>query len=244
MIWFNQVALFFGSSLLVADVLLVGAVETVPPVGNGLTIIPKTSFDSQDNFNSYWNYLYPWGSDHNGGARMTEDKVEIGNGTLTLTATKVSGQPPATHGGQQIAINYLSGTINAQQHFNVSLGGGYDFTAEVRATTTKGTWPAFWLTAVQGWPPEIDMAEWKGSGMISFNTFNTSSDVEAVNVEYPNPDSFHRIKCETRDLNGNDVQAKFYLDDQLVATQVGAGHRVSSSESRGSELQPLRYGSQ
>ncbi|CCF44306.1 glycoside hydrolase family 16 [Colletotrichum higginsianum] len=68
------------------------------------------------------------------------------------------------------------------------------------------------------------MAEWKGSGKISFNTFNTSSVVAAKDVDYPSPDTFHKIKCETRDLNGKDVQAKFYLDDQLVTTQVGAGY--------------------
>ncbi|KAK2055806.1 family 16 glycoside hydrolase [Colletotrichum caudatum] len=213
MIWFNQAALFFGSALLVADVL---------PVGANRTVIPTGSFDCKTSFDRYWNYLYPWGSDHNGGARMTQNNVKFGNGTLTLTATKVSGQPPAGRDGK-IPINYLSGTIHAKQHFIVSRGGGNDFTAEVRATTTKGTWPAFWLSGVQTWPPEIDMAEWKGSGKISFNTFNTSSAVVSKNVKYPDPDKFHKIKCETRDLNGKDVQVKFYMDDQLVTTQIGAG---------------------
>lgn len=65
------------------------------------------------------------------------------------------------------------------------------------------------------------MAEWKGDGKISFNTFNTSSQVAALDVNYPDPDSFHTIKCETRDINGRDVSAKFYLDGELVTTQVG-----------------------
>ncbi|KAK2044834.1 family 16 glycoside hydrolase [Colletotrichum somersetense] len=224
MVWFNQAALFFGSALLVADVLPIEAVRTVLPNGDARTIIPSSSFDSPDNFNRYWNYLYPWGSDHNGAARMTMDKVTVDNGTLTLTATRVSDQPPAGRSPHQLAINYLSGTVHAKEHFSVTPGGGYDFTAEVRATTTRGTWPALWLTAVQGWPPEIDMAEWKGSGKISFNTFNTSSEVVADNVEYPNPGSFHKLRCETRDLNGEDVEAKFYLDDRLITTQVGAGY--------------------
>ncbi|KAF4780186.1 glycoside hydrolase family 16 [Colletotrichum scovillei] len=189
MVWLNQAALFLGSALLVADVLPVGAVRT---------IIPKTSFDSQSNFDADWNYLYPWGTDHNGGARMTKDNVKFSGGTLTITANK--------------------------EHFNVSRGGGYDFSAEIKATTTKGTWPAFWLTAVQGWPPEIDMAEWKGSGKVSFNTFNTSSIVAAKDVTYPSPGNFHSFKCETRDLNGKDVQAKFYMDGNLITTQVGAGY--------------------
>lgn len=187
------------------------------------TMIPTTSFNSQADFDTDWNYLYPWGSDHNGGARMDKAHVKFSGGTLTLTAQKVSGQAPASHGGQSIPINYLSGAIHAKEHFNVSKGGGYDFTGEFKATTTKGTWPAFWLTAVNGWPPEIDMAEWKGSGKISFNTFNTSSQVAAKDVTYPTPSTFHKIKCEVRDINGRDVSVKFYMDGTLVTTQVGGG---------------------
>ncbi|KAI1212349.1 concanavalin A-like lectin/glucanase domain-containing protein [Annulohypoxylon truncatum] len=187
------------------------------------TIIPTTSFNSQADFDADWDYNYPWGTDHNGGARMNESQVQFSDGLLTLTAKKVSGQPPATSGGQTIAINYLSGTIYAKEHFTVAQGGGYDFSGEFKATTTKGTWPAFWLTAVDSWPPEIDMAEWKGSGKISFNTFNTSSVLSWDDVTYPDPDEFHTIKCEVRDINQKDVSAKFYMDGSLVTTQVGGG---------------------
>ncbi|TVY55291.1 Galactan endo-beta-1,3-galactanase, partial [Lachnellula suecica] len=103
--------------------------------------------------------------------------------------------------------------------FSVAASGGFDFSGEFQATTTKGTWPAFWLTAVNGWPPEIDMAEWKGAGKISFNTFNTSSVVAAKDVAYASPGAFHAIRSELRDLNGKDVQTKFYMDGVLMATQ-------------------------
>lgn len=185
------------------------------------TIIPTTSFNSQSDFDADWAYNYPWGTDHNGGARMDKSQVAFSNGMLTLTAKKVSGQAPATSGGKTIAINYLSGTIYAKEHFNVSKGGGYDFSGDFKATTTKGTWPAFWLTAVDSWPPEIDMAEWKGSGKISFNTFNTSSVLSWDDVTYSNPGDFHTIKCEVRDINQKDVSVKFYMDGSLVTTQVG-----------------------
>ncbi|KAI8627420.1 hypothetical protein F5Y19DRAFT_477634 [Xylariaceae sp. FL1651] len=185
------------------------------------TMIPKTSFNSQSDFDTDWNYNYPWGTDHNGGARMNPSQVKFSSGMLTLTAKKVTGQPDAMHGGQKIKINYLSGAIHAKEHFNVSRGGGYDFTGEFKATTTKGTWPAFWLTAVDGWPPEIDMAEWKGSGKISFNTFNTSSILSWKDVTYPSPDQFHSIKCEVRDINQKDLSVKFYMDGSLVTTQIG-----------------------
>ncbi|KAI0024794.1 hypothetical protein F4780DRAFT_555447 [Xylariomycetidae sp. FL0641] len=121
------------------------------------TMIPTTSFDSQADFDADWDYNYPWGTDHNGGARMDKNQVKFSDGQLTLTAKKVTGQKDAYHGGHNIKINYLSGAISAKERFNVSRGGGYDFLGEFRATTTKGTWPAFWLTAVDGWPPEIEV---------------------------------------------------------------------------------------
>jgi len=154
---------------------------------------------------------------------MDKDHVKISNSTLTLTSQPVSGQKPASSGGKSIPIHYLSGTVYAKDQFNVLVTGGYDFSGDFQASTAKGTWPAFWLTAVNGWPPEIDLAEWKGSGKISFNTFNTSSEVAAKDVNYPNPGQFHTIKSELRDLNGKDVQTKFYLDGTLVTTQVGKG---------------------
>lgn len=187
------------------------------------TIIPTTSFNSQADFDADWSYNYPWGTDHNGGARMDTSHATLVNGVLTLTAVPATGQPAASSGGKSIPINYLSGTVHAKETFNVSRGGGYDFSAEFLAPTGKGTWPAFWLTAVQGWPPEIDLAEWKGSGKVSFNTFNTSSVVAALDVSYPSPGAWHSVKVETRDENGADVSAKFYLDGKLITTQYGKG---------------------
>ncbi|KAH7333411.1 family 16 glycoside hydrolase [Rhexocercosporidium sp. MPI-PUGE-AT-0058] len=187
------------------------------------TIIPKSCFDSQSAFDTDFNYLYPWGTDHNGAARMDKSKISIANKMLSLTASPSSGEKPASSGGKSIPVKYRSGTVHAKEKFNVSRTGGYDFIADFKATTTKGTWPAFWLTAVDGWPPEIDLAEWKGSGKISFNTFNTSSQVAAKDVSYPNPGNWHTCKTELRDLNGKDLGVKFYLDGKLVTTQTGRG---------------------
>lgn len=187
-------------------------------------MIPATSFNSPTSFATDWNHLYPWGSDHNGAARMAQSQTTLsGDGVLTLTARRVNGEKPASHGGQQIAIRYLSGAVHAREYFTVAPGGGYDFAGEFRAPTARGTWPAFWLTAVQGWPPEVDIAEWKGSGKISFNTFNTSSEVRARDVAYPGAGGFHGILCEVRDVNGRDVSVRFLMDGQVVETQYGRG---------------------
>ncbi|CAH0051738.1 unnamed protein product [Clonostachys solani] len=155
---------------------------------------------------------------------MNKTQVSTAEGYLVLTSEPVTGQPPAHHGGKDIPINYLSGAIHAKKTFTVQAGGGFDFSADFLAPVDKGTWPAFWLTAVQGWPPEIDVAEWKGSGDISFNTFNTSSEVTALDLPYPNPGAEHTVRAEIRDANGRDVSVNFYLDNKWVATQHGSNY--------------------
>lgn len=46
----------------------------------------------------------------------------------------------------------------------------------------------------------------------------------ATDVDYPSPTEFHDIKAELRDENGSDVSIKFYMDGELVTTQVGKGY--------------------
>ncbi|KAM7219888.1 hypothetical protein V8F06_004743 [Rhypophila decipiens] len=121
-------------------------------------IIPQTSFQNQSIFSTHWDPNYPWGTDHNGAARMVASQIKLdptnGNGTLTLTAKRVpaGSQKPASHGGKQINIRYLSGTVSAKQHFTVGSvpGSGFDFGGEFRAPVGRGTWPAFWVTGVKG----------------------------------------------------------------------------------------------
>jgi beta-glucanase (GH16 family) len=148
---------------------------------------------------------------------MNSTQVAVGNGQLTLTADYVIGQPPTSSG---TAINYLSGTVYAQEPYTVMVGGGYSFSGQFLAPTIKGTWPAFWLTGVDSWPPEIDLAEWKGDGDISFNTCNMNGVWITDNVSY-NSSSFQTLTMDVMDLNGADVQTNFYLNGVLQSTQTG-----------------------
>ena len=106
----------------------------------------------------------------------------------------------------------------------MNTGGTLTFTADFTASTQKGCWPAFWLNAASGWPPEIDIAEWKGSGDISFNTFNTSSQVAADNVPYPDAGDWHTVKAVLTDNGGGNVKTVFYLDGKQETSQVANGY--------------------
>lgn len=183
------------------------------------TLIPDTCFESQATFESYFSYNYPWGDTHNGAALMKESQVSIIHDAYLQLMSNYTGPQ-----SDDSSLTYDSGTVYAKQTFTVEAGGGLDFQANFVAPVAEGTWPAFWLTAVEGWPPEIDLAEWKGTGKISFNTFNTSSEVSAADVTYPSPTTAWRtILVELRaGDDGSTVQANFYMDGDLVVTQYGA----------------------
>lgn len=53
-------------SLLLFALLAAGTAVPRQPTSSSEIVIPSNSFDSYDDLEAYWNYLYPWGSDHNG----------------------------------------------------------------------------------------------------------------------------------------------------------------------------------
>ncbi|EME79594.1 glycoside hydrolase family 16 protein [Pseudocercospora fijiensis CIRAD86] len=179
----------------------------------GSALIPSDCFSSDQALYKYFSPNYPWGDHHNGAALMSQAQVSAAKGFLSLRSDYTGAAN----------WSYNSGTVYANQHFTVPTGGGLDFEASYQANTEPGCWPAFWLTAVNGWPPEIDLAEWKGSGKVSFNTFNTSSHVASLDVPYPNPGSWHSIRNELRaEADGSTLAISFYLDGRLITKQYGA----------------------
>jgi len=202
----------------------------VPTAHATTTVIPTTSFSDYTTFESFWAYLYPWGSDHNGSARMKGNSTDhshiaIASNTLSLIATPTSNPiPPTSTANPNPAIHYASGAIHANAQITVTSANGCTISGEFSSPTVKGTWPAFWLTAVNGWPPESDIGEWKGTNNNWFNTFNTSSIVRSDLVAWPADLSFHALKAVlTAEPNGADVKIQFYMDGVLEATQFGQG---------------------
>lgn len=184
------------------------------------TLIPNTVFTSTDLLEEYFDYNYPWGDTHNGAALMSQAQVTIVDNAYLQLESDYTG-PQANDS----SLEYNSGTIYAKQHFTVEAGGGLDFQANFVAPVEEGTWPAFWLNGVNSWPPEIDLAEWKGTGKISFNTFNTSSEVKSYDLAYSTPTTaWHTILAELRaEDDGTTVKTDFYINGDLITTQYGSG---------------------
>jgi len=150
--------------------------------------------------------------------------IVVASNTLSLIATPTSGaSPPTSTANPNPAIHYASGAVHAKAQITVTNSVGYQVQGEFVSPTARGTWPAFWLTAVQGWPPETDIGEWKGTAQNWFNTFNTSSIVKSTIVSWPTDGNFHALKAVMQAANSADVKIDFYLDNVLQGTQVGAG---------------------
>uniref|UniRef100_A0A0W0FW18 GH16 domain-containing protein n=1 Tax=Moniliophthora roreri TaxID=221103 RepID=A0A0W0FW18_MONRR len=197
---------------------------TLPVVRAQTTVVPSNSFSSTRTFEQYWNYLYPWGEDHNGSGRMTQANIAVGSGTLTLRATPTSNaNPPTSSADPHPAIHYASGAIHAKEQITVTQSKSWTIEGEFSAPTDRGTWPAFWLTSAIGWPPEVDIGEWKGTAENWFNTFNTSSVVRTDRVPWPSDLSFQSLKAVLTAQNDADVRIEFYMNNELRATQYGAG---------------------
>jgi len=150
--------------------------------------------------------------------------IAVASGTLNLIATPTSGAvPPTSTANPNPAIHYASGTVYAKEQITVTKTAGYQISGEFSSPTAVGTWPAFWLTAVNGWPPEADLGEWKGTANTWFNTFNTSSVVVSDIVAWPTDLSFHTLSATlTAESDGTTVKIQFSKDGVLQTTQYGS----------------------
>jgi hypothetical protein len=97
------------------------------------------------------------------------------NGSEYYTTTNSSGQPCVTMSGGVLTLtsyhivqngcNYQSGVVWGKTEVPAS-GYSYatvDVDIEAPYAGTTGCWPAWWLDSAWNWPPEIDIAEFKGN---------------------------------------------------------------------------------
>ncbi|BAV07282.1 hypothetical protein SAMN05421788_10294 [Filimonas lacunae] len=185
-----------------------------------VNVIPTTSFS---NFSTYWNNLYPWGSDHNGSARMRTQNIAVSSGVLTLTSAPTSGVGNSTS-SPYLAIKYYSGTIYAKTIPVVNDSWPkWHFKGEFQCESQTGTWPAFWATGASSWPPESDFMEFKGSTTCWVNTYkNPSGGWSSVGVPISSPGSWHTYSVYMTKISATDVSIEYWIDGVLKSTQTGA----------------------
>jgi galactan endo-beta-1,3-galactanase len=185
------------------------------------TIIDVDSFNSYGKFESTWNYLYPWGSDHNGTARMygsssDHNHTYLNNGVLTLKASRISWNEGNSSSDPYLPIHYHSGAVHAKHKVIINdQYPNYEIKARIKAPSSRGTWPAFWLTGADSWPPESDIMEFKGNNVIWQNTYTGRWQNKMTSVS--NPGNWHTYRVWISKKNDTDVNIHYYIDGQWKA---------------------------
>ncbi|ASO20885.1 hypothetical protein FHR81_001854 [Actinoalloteichus hoggarensis] len=185
--------------------------------------VVSDSFGSYAALESEWNYGYPWGSDHNGTARMYGSPTDHGHvwldgGVLNLKATRIDWDEGNSGADPFLPIRYHSGAVHAKDHIVVNdRDPTYEVRGEFQAPSTRGTWPAFWLTGVNSRPPESDILEFKGDSRNWFNTFRSPTDVSTTIVDVAEPGSWHEYRAWIAKVDDTDVDIHYYLDGRWVA---------------------------
>src|SRR6185503_2578725 len=109
------------------------------------------------------NGTYPWGSHtHNGNAYMKQDHAWFSSPWWYLRAD----QPGEGGMKYRSGVIYLSDTLKLRS--NKAIGAQ----CYINTDAGRGIWPAFWITTLGGWTGEVDIAEWKGSGVVWQNTYD------------------------------------------------------------------------
>lgn len=193
------------------------------------TVIGPSSFNDYNTFATEWAYLYPWGSDHNGSARMygsatDHNHVSLSNGVLTLRAARINWDEGTSSSSPHLPIRYHSGAVHARDQVVVNdQFPNWEVKGDFQAPSARGTWPAFWLTGVNSWPPESDILEFKGDNRNWFNTFRTSSDVDSTIVSVSSPGSWHNYRAWITKVGATDVDIHYYIDGQWKAVHHARG---------------------
>ncbi len=191
------------------------------------TVIDGRSFDNYAVFEQYWEYNYPWGTDHNGSARMYADnqdheQLSLEGGMLHIKAIPVVKDEGKSSSPPHAKIRYRSAAIHAKHQINVTREYPvYKISGEFRAPTTPGTWPAFWLTAVNGWPPESDILEFKGDAYNWQNTFITPEEVSTVKKNIPSAaDRWHTYTAILKRTDDTNLSVEYFVDGERTGSHI------------------------
>lgn len=224
----NRRAFLLASGGAVAGgAMAVGAATRPAAAAAWETVIGTNTFADYGSLESTWNYRYPWGSDHNGTARMyagTDDHNHVyleAAGVLVLKASRIDWDEGNSSSDPHLPIRYHSGAIHSKLRLRVTdRFPQWEVKGEFQAPSARGTWPAFWLTGANSWPPESDILEYKGDARNHFNTYDGGWESTVVPVS--DPGAWHTYRAWIAKAGTNDVTIDYYLDGTWVGRHRGA----------------------
>lgn len=189
-----------------------------------IVYLDSTSFDDATKFAEHWNMFYPWGTDHNGSARMYEEQVSlVGDGELKIRADRTEEWEGYSTADPWLRIFYHSGAIHYKNHITVTDEEPYwIISGDFKVPTMVGSWPAFWITGAWNWPPEIDIMEFKGNSTNWQNTVtgpdwqNTSW--QTTKTDVANAGDWHNYKLIMYKTSATDIAAELFIDGEKKAT--------------------------
>jgi hypothetical protein len=183
------------------------------------TVVDGSSFSSTTAFQANWDYNYPWGTDHNGSARMNATNTVVSGGMVTMTSSLTNVYEGTSSESPYLTIRYNSGTFYLKQQITVdSEFPIWDISGQFKVPTQTGTWPAFWMTGANSWPPESDFAEFKGSDGCNQNTYDGSWQTSTTPVSTANT-AWHTYRMVACLENSTNVDFHYYIDGVMKSEQ-------------------------
>jgi hypothetical protein len=183
------------------------------------TLVDGGSFNSSSLFQSKWNYNYPWGTDHNGSARMNATNVTVSGGVVTLASSPTNINEGSSSASPYLTIRYNSGTFYLKQQIIVnSQYPIWDISGQFKVPTQTGCWPAFWMTGAKTWPPESDFMEFKGSAGCNQNTYDGSWQGRITTVSTASS-TWHSYRIVACLKNSTDVDFHYFIDGIMESEQ-------------------------
>jgi galactan endo-beta-1,3-galactanase len=186
------------------------------------TLVDGTSFNSVNAFTNQWKYNYPWGTDHNGSARMNATNVTVSGGVVTLTSSLTNTYEGTSSVSPHLAIRYNSGTFYLKQQITISAQYPvWDISGSFKVPTQTGTWPAFWMTGVNTWPPESDFMEFKGSSTCWQNTYDDTWQNAETSISSAGT-AWHTYRMVAILEDSTNVDFHYYIDGNMVSEQTAS----------------------
>ncbi len=183
------------------------------------TVVDGTSFNSVSAFTGSWSYNYPWGTDHNGSARMNATNVTVSGGVVTLTSSLTNSYEGTSSASPYLTIRYNSGTFYLNTQITISQNYPiWDISGQFKVPTQTGCWPAFWMTGANSWPPESDFMEFKGGAGCSQNTYNGSWQGLTTTVSTAGT-AWHTYRLVACLENSTNVDFHYYIDGVMKSEQ-------------------------